>query len=66
MKRNPSKNGCVEQSVAYLTHELEVSGLIPSPATFVSLSADSRRALFLLIQEGQSSITGEVCAQSTG
>ena len=38
--------GHVVQSVAYLTHEPEVPGWTPGPAhTFVSPSADSRRAV---------------------
>ena len=38
--------GCVAQSVARLTHKPEVPGSLPGqPHTFVSSSADSRRAV---------------------
>ena len=47
------------QSVGHLTRKSGVLGSIPGQATYFRFS-------FRFFQEGQLSVTGEVCARSTG
>ena len=51
--------GRVAQSVARLTHEPEVPGSIPGPATYF-------RFLFRCVMKGSCQLLAKVCARSTG